>query len=173
MAQSSKNNVHGENGASFEQSFGRLQEVVQKLSEGNLTLQEALSSFEEGMTLADLCTRMLDEAQLRVEQVSARSRHTGAQALDELDRGMLASPLVDVEEEDVVTFEIESYERRTIIEAVEGNALPSSAPGNLAYTPLPWEKPGAPSSNGSTSPPAKGPQGFDDLDLDPLFDEDE
>ena len=64
--------AHGNYSATFEQQFGRLQEVVQRLSDGNLTLQEALSAFEEGMSLADRCAQMLDEAELRVKQVSER-----------------------------------------------------------------------------------------------------
>src|SRR5687767_10849446 len=90
----SRNNAsaHGENGPSFEQSFGRLQEVVQKLSEGNLTLQEALSAFEEGMELAERCGRLLDEAELRVKQVSERAMLAGASSLAELDEIMRRAP---------------------------------------------------------------------------------
>jgi exodeoxyribonuclease VII small subunit len=168
MAESNKNNVHGENGASFEESFGRLQEVVQKLSEGNLTLQEALSSFEEGMRLAELCTKMLDEAQLRVEAVSARSARATAQALEELEQAIIESPLVEAADDEVVTFEIESYERRTVIETPQED--------NLAYRPLPWEKggSGSPSANGTGGNPAQGKRAApDDFDLDPLFDEEE
>src|SRR5207237_10564595 len=82
MAESNKNGVHGENNAGFEQSFRRLQEVVQKLSEGNLPLEEALSSFEEGMRLADSCARMLDEAALRLERVSERVGGAAAERVE-------------------------------------------------------------------------------------------
>ncbi len=71
--QGNRNGIHGADGATFEQSFSRLQEVVQKLSAGNLTLQEALAAFEEGMALAERCQTMLDQAQLRIKQVSAKA----------------------------------------------------------------------------------------------------
>ena len=61
---SSSKNAHGSNGESFEESFRRLQEVVKRLSDGNLALQESLTSFEEGMRLAERCSAMLDEAAL-------------------------------------------------------------------------------------------------------------
>ena len=91
-AQGKGNGVHGENGVTFEQSFGRLQEVVQRLSEGSLTLQEALTSFEEGMALADMCLQMLDEAESRLRQVSARTARSAAQALEDLDAAYISNP---------------------------------------------------------------------------------
>src|SRR5438105_9510019 len=68
---------------SFEESFRRLQEVVQRLSEGSLTLQEAMAAFEEGMSLADRCATMLDEAELRVKQVSDKALRAGSALIAE------------------------------------------------------------------------------------------
>src|SRR3954466_1702453 len=82
MVESNKNGVHAENAAGFEESFRRLQEVVQTLSQGSLTLEEALSSFEEGMRLADTCTRMLDEAELRLERVSESVARAAAERVE-------------------------------------------------------------------------------------------
>ncbi len=109
--------AHGENSQGFEQDFRRLQEVVQKLSEGNLTLGEALSAFEEGMALADSCGQMLDEAELRVKQVSERAMRAGSASLADIDRAM-RSPLPLDEDEvegdaaapELISFEIETYE---------------------------------------------------------------
>src|SRR6476646_3653317 len=118
MAQGNKNGLHGEDSASFEDSFRRLQEVVAKLSEGNLTLQEALSAFEEGMALAERCTQMLDAAELRLKQVSAQATRQAAQALDELEEVSRRSPAAD-EAEGIVSVELESFETRLVFE-VEG-----------------------------------------------------
>jgi exodeoxyribonuclease VII small subunit len=115
MAQGNNRAAHADKGASFEQSFMRLQEVVQKLSDGQLTLQEALASFEEGMSLADRCAQMLDEAELRVKQVSERAVRSGSSGLAELDQAMRNSPLAD--EPELVTFEVESYESAVVIAA--------------------------------------------------------
>jgi exodeoxyribonuclease VII small subunit len=179
MAQNNRNTVHGENGASFEESFTRLQEVVQKLSEGSLTLQEALSAFEEGMALADRCAQMLDQAELRVKKISARSTRAAAEALDELDEAIRKSPLRDADNE--ISIGIESIEQRVRLDVPPG-ALPKPPEGNLAYGQLPWEPrgPQAPRNGGNPGPATSGnpPAGSgrsldDDLKFDPLFDEDD
>ena len=51
---------------SFEQSLGRLEEIVRHLEKGDLPLSESLSLFEEGTKLLSGCSRMLDEAQQKV-----------------------------------------------------------------------------------------------------------
>src|SRR5947209_19022527 len=108
MAQGNRNGLHGENGGTFEESFKRLQEVVQKLSEGNLTLQEALSAFEEGMALSDRCMKMLDTAELRLKQVSAQSTRAAAEALDQLESVVRQSAVQD-EGSNIVSLELASY----------------------------------------------------------------
>lgn len=113
-ANSNKVGAHGENGASFEESFARLQEVVARLSAGSLSLQEALGSFEEGMMLADRCAQMLDEAELRLAQVSDKALRAGSAALVELDeigRGRASA--------EPVVVEIETIVQETVIRAVE------------------------------------------------------
>jgi exodeoxyribonuclease VII small subunit len=54
---------------SFEEAFGELEEVVQQLEGGNLTLEEAMALFERGMALAIHCNTRLDAAELRVQQL--------------------------------------------------------------------------------------------------------
>ena len=51
----------------FESSLKRLEVVVKKLESGDLTLEESLKSFEEGVKHAGFCSRKLDEAEKRVE----------------------------------------------------------------------------------------------------------
>lgn len=51
----------------FETSLKRLEEVVNKLEGGDLTLEDSLKAFEEGVKHAGFCTRKLDEAEKRVE----------------------------------------------------------------------------------------------------------
>lgn len=55
--------------ASFEESIRRLGEIVQKLEEGELTLEESLGAFETGVTLARDAERRLDLAEARVEEL--------------------------------------------------------------------------------------------------------
>lgn len=51
---------------SFEASIGRLEEIVKKLERGEAPLDQALSMFEEGTGLLRRCTKLLDEAELKV-----------------------------------------------------------------------------------------------------------
>ena len=51
---------------SFEQSLGRLEEIVRHLEKGDLPLQESLSLFEEGAGLLSSCNQMLEEAEQKV-----------------------------------------------------------------------------------------------------------
>ncbi len=55
----------------FEQAFTRLEETVRRLEAGNLSLEESIALFEEGMRLAQVCGARLDAAELRVNQLVA------------------------------------------------------------------------------------------------------
>lgn len=54
---------------SFEEALNRLETIVQTLEAGGLTLEEALSLFEEGMRLAQICSERLDTAELKISQL--------------------------------------------------------------------------------------------------------
>jgi exodeoxyribonuclease VII small subunit len=51
----------------FEEALEKLEKIVRRMEEGELPLEKALESFEEGMHLAHFCQTKLDEAQKRVE----------------------------------------------------------------------------------------------------------
>ena len=51
----------------FEDGLHRLEQLVDQLEAGNLGLEESLKVFEEGVGLARLCARYLDEAEKRIE----------------------------------------------------------------------------------------------------------
>lgn len=53
----------------FESALKRLEEIVQKLEGGDLSLDESLKLFEEGIELSRLCTKKLTEAEARVEKL--------------------------------------------------------------------------------------------------------
>lgn len=54
---------------SFEQALKRLEEIVQKLEGGDLSLDESLSLFEEGINLSRFCTKKLAQAEKKVEKL--------------------------------------------------------------------------------------------------------
>jgi len=51
----------------FEKSLARLEEVVRRLESPQLSLDEAMKLFEEGMTLSRECQKQLEDAEGRVE----------------------------------------------------------------------------------------------------------
>ena len=51
----------------FERSLVRLEEVVRKLESPQLSLDEAMKLFEEGVGLSRECQKQLEEAEGRVE----------------------------------------------------------------------------------------------------------
>lgn len=55
---------------SFEAALEELEQLVAKLEQGDLTLEASMALFERGQRLADYCNRQLDEASLRVEQLT-------------------------------------------------------------------------------------------------------
>ena len=54
---------------SYEALMRRLRAVVEQLETGQLPLAEALALYEEGVTLAARCQHILDNAELRVQQL--------------------------------------------------------------------------------------------------------
>jgi exodeoxyribonuclease VII small subunit len=58
-----------EKGMTFEEAMKRLEEIVERLGEGNLLLEESLKLFEEGIELCKFCNKKLDEAGYKVEKL--------------------------------------------------------------------------------------------------------
>ena len=54
---------------SFEEAFKELEDAVHRLEGGGLTLDESITLFERGMTLAEHCGQKLDNAELKVSQL--------------------------------------------------------------------------------------------------------
>ena len=50
----------------FEQSMGRLEDIVSRLEQGECGLDESLKLFEEGARLVTACNEMLDKAEQKV-----------------------------------------------------------------------------------------------------------
>jgi exodeoxyribonuclease VII small subunit len=55
---------------SFEDALVELEGIVSRLEEGDLMLEEALTLFERGQSLAAHCNQQLDAAKFRVEQLT-------------------------------------------------------------------------------------------------------
>lgn len=50
----------------FEEAMDRLEKVIGVLQEGNISLDESLSYFEEGIALVKLCQKKLQDTESRI-----------------------------------------------------------------------------------------------------------
>jgi len=53
--------------SNFEKDLQKLEQIVQELEKGELTLEESLKQFEEGIRLARQCEKALADAERRIE----------------------------------------------------------------------------------------------------------
>jgi exodeoxyribonuclease VII small subunit len=51
----------------FEDTFKKLETIVNKLESGDLPLEDSMKLFEEGMRLSKICSQRLAEVQKKVE----------------------------------------------------------------------------------------------------------
>jgi len=54
----------------FEEAYAQLEAAVTALQDGQMPLERALQYYEEGMKLAHYCNELLQNAELRVQQLS-------------------------------------------------------------------------------------------------------
>ncbi|MBL0941768.1 MAG: exodeoxyribonuclease VII small subunit [Alphaproteobacteria bacterium] len=54
---------------SFEEALRELEMIVRQLEEGKINLEEAISSYEQGVRLKSYCETKLRDARTRVDQI--------------------------------------------------------------------------------------------------------
>jgi exodeoxyribonuclease VII small subunit len=64
-----KNVADDKRGRSFEQALQRLEEIVDALERGNLSLDESLTYFQEGTRLIKECTGQLEGAEAKIQKL--------------------------------------------------------------------------------------------------------
>lgn len=50
----------------FEEAIKRLEEIVSEIEDKDLSLEDSILKFKEGMELASLCNKKLDEAERKI-----------------------------------------------------------------------------------------------------------
>ena len=50
----------------FEDAIKKLEDIAKELENGELGLDESVKKFEEGMNLSKVCTKMLNEAEKKI-----------------------------------------------------------------------------------------------------------
>jgi exodeoxyribonuclease VII small subunit len=83
----------------FEALYQRLDETVQKLENGGLTLEESVTMYEEGMKLAKRCQELLQEAELKVTRLQESFEESIGALREEVEEYEAEMDLGDEEED--------------------------------------------------------------------------
>ena len=73
--------------ADFEQSMQALEDLVGKMETGEMTLEESLAAYEQGVGLYRRCQSALEQAELRVRLLSDPANTGDAKPFDTNDDG--------------------------------------------------------------------------------------
>lgn len=60
-------------GVSFEQAIDQLNQIVSRIEQGQVPLQESLEQYEKGMKLIKYCRGILQDAEKRIEEISTQN----------------------------------------------------------------------------------------------------
>ena len=69
---------------SFEQAMERLENIVKQLERGQISLEEAIKVFEEGIELYRQCSAKLQEAERKIERLVKTERGFQLELMEDL-----------------------------------------------------------------------------------------
>ena len=55
----------------FEEAMNELEKLVESLDKGDISLDQAISAYDKGSKLKDLCQKKLNEAKMKVETIQS------------------------------------------------------------------------------------------------------
>ena len=55
----------------FEEAMNELEKLVESLDKGDISLDQAISAYDRGAQLKDLCQKKLNEAKMKVETIQS------------------------------------------------------------------------------------------------------
>ncbi|HKL14949.1 MAG TPA: exodeoxyribonuclease VII small subunit [Balneolaceae bacterium] len=58
---------------SFEEALTKLEAIVDKLDDDEITLEESVQLYEEGLKLSKLCSETLENAELKIEEIEKKN----------------------------------------------------------------------------------------------------
>ncbi|MBV2208031.1 MAG: exodeoxyribonuclease VII small subunit [Thermomonas sp.] len=70
--------------ADFEQSMQSLEDLVDQMESGDMSLEQSLAAYERGVGLYRRCQTALEQAELRVRQLSDPAKPEQASDFDDL-----------------------------------------------------------------------------------------
>lgn len=74
MAKAKSSEVDQKEHGSFEEAFEELQQLVQNIESGKLTLDESIERFEKGVKLAAYCRKRLEEAEAKIQKLTKENK---------------------------------------------------------------------------------------------------
>ena len=74
--------VQNASSPSFESALAELEGLVERMESGELTLEESLKSFEQGIALTRSCQQALSEAEQKVEILTSNDPEALAEPFD-------------------------------------------------------------------------------------------
>ena len=77
------------NEMSFEEALGELETIVNKLEQGEVSLDDAVQAYERGTELKQHCQKRLHDAKMRVEKIRAEKGASEATGTEDFDESML------------------------------------------------------------------------------------
>ena len=58
-------------GMNFEQALGRLEQIIEKIDSGSISLEQGLEQYAQGMELIQHCRAVLNRAEQQIQRLSA------------------------------------------------------------------------------------------------------
>ena len=69
-------------GTNFEQALKELEGLVERMEEGELSLEESLKTYERGIALSRACQKALDDAEQRIRILTEQDGKTELEAFE-------------------------------------------------------------------------------------------
>ena len=69
----------------FENLLGELDQIVNRMEQGDQSLDQTMKDFERGMVLSEQCQKSLDSAQQKVEKLVEKHGVTQLESMDDAD----------------------------------------------------------------------------------------
>lgn len=69
----------------FEKSLGELEKLVNRMESGNLSLEDSMKAFEQGIALTRQCQQALKQAEQKVQILMEKNGQLIAEAFNEDD----------------------------------------------------------------------------------------
>lgn len=57
---------------SFEEALTKLEAIVDKLDDEDITLEDSVQLYEEGLKLSKICSKTLENAELKIEEIEKK-----------------------------------------------------------------------------------------------------